>query len=297
MGTAVISRIYNDYKRIVVYSRDEAKHQALKKKFPEYPDNKMRYIVGDICDYDNLLRAMRGCDTVIHCAAMKHIDQCEYNPVEAIRVNVNGSLNVARACDESGIKQALFISTDKACAPVSHYGACKSVVEHLWTNYNHLSHCRYNTCRYGNVWGSRGSFLHSWKTAKEIEITHKDMSRFFWTIEDASEFCVRMLREGNQRADRGCIYIPKMSAYRMWDIAEKFTNNIVETLFRCPEKIYEDLISIHEAPNTYQLDDYYIIYPFYCQWAKDLPVTGEWVGNRFQLTSEVNGNDQKEIPL
>lgn len=285
IGNALVENTYHKFNKIIIYSRDENKQAKMKVKYPEYPDNKMRYMIGDVCDLDRLVWALKDIDICIHAAAMKHIDICEYNPTESIRVNVQGSVNVAKACGLNGIKSAMFLSTDKACNPCSGYGAQKAVVEHMWNGFNNIYHdTQYNTCRYGNVYGSNGSFLNKWKenTGNEICVTDISMTRFFWTAASASEFIIDRIEDTIQYDDKGCIYVPTMKSFRMVDIAASYSNKLTISGIRCPEKIHECLINNVESKNTYFVEKscglgYYIIYPCSHEWSKNLTTRGDKV--------------------
>lgn len=295
IGQLLTKELYSRYDKIVIYSRDEAKHQVMERAFPEYPDNKMRYMIGDIKDRNRLNYAMQGCDHVIHAAAMKHIDKCEYNPTEAINTNVTGSVNVADACIRNKVKHAMYISTDKACAPISLYGATKYVAESMWKCYNNLGSTVFNSVRYGNVLGSRGSILKHWKDThaegKPLIITHESATRFFWTIEMAGKFLIKSMDDSIAYGERGCVYIPKMQSWKIKDMAEKISKSLLVTGFRCPEKVHEDLITVAEAQNCYDAGEYYILYPMQHDWSKDVKCRGIKVPDDFSHNSLKNVED------
>jgi len=276
--------------KIKIFSRTEDKQQSMAVEFPEYPNNLLRYLLGDICDYDRVKTAMSGSEVVVHAAAMKMIDRCEYNPTEGVRVNVHGSENVFRAAHENKVMSCLFVSTDKACLPISAYGCQKSTAEHLAIGYNNLSRTAFNVVRYGNVLSSAKSFMHTWKAlidkGEPIELCHKDITRFFWSIREAARFLLNTLDNVLIHGDRGCVYVPKMGSQAMGDIASALTDNIKITQFRSPEKLHEDLISVHEAPYTYDCGDYYVIYPSAHEWSRDIKTRGTPVGEGFTLSSK-----------
>jgi UDP-N-acetylglucosamine 4,6-dehydratase/5-epimerase len=273
------------FEKIIIYSRDESKHADMQRKFPEGGESGLRYFIGDICDYDRLVFAMKDADMVIHAAAMKHIDKCEYNPFESLRVNIVGGSNVVKAAIQTKVLNCMLISTDKACNPVSAYGSQKFCLERLFIGSNNMSdETKFNVVRYGNVIASRGSVFHTWeKLAKQgetLELTHKDMTRFFWSIKDAANFVIKTTKESYIHGDRGCIYIPKIGSKSMYDVAKAYSDNIRITTFRCPEKIHEELISEYESHYTYDVGDYYIIYPTMHDWAKSITVQGEKIKSR-----------------
>lgn len=238
--------------KIVIYSRDEQKHYKMGKKFPEYPENLFRYIVGDVRNYDRLKTALSGIDVCIHTAAMKHVDICEYNPLESYDINVNGTANVIKCCGENNVKSMIFLSTDKACLPVTVYGAQKMVSENIVIAANNIyRNTRFNVLRYGNVLGSNGSVFSMWeqqaKDGKQLTVTDVDMTRFFWSIDSAASFIQYCETEISQKNYRGVVIIPIMSSYKIIDCAKEISRNIVFTGLRCVEKIHEDLINSSES--------------------------------------------------
>jgi UDP-N-acetylglucosamine 4,6-dehydratase len=260
--------------------------------YPEYPDNKMRYILGDIQDYDHLMRVIPGHDTVIHAAAMKYIDRSEYNALECLRNNIDGTRSVALACSQCRVQRAMFVSSDKACDPISLYGMSKGIGERIWTAANNLSPvCRFTSVRYGNVHMSNGSVFHKWRLAKDegrkIQLTDSRMTRYFWTVKQAAKFLLTCLANDN----RGCVYVSKMLSYRMEPIARSY-GEIEYTGLRCLEKIHEDLISEHESGTCYDHGDYYCIYPAVHDWINNLPIQGTKVPEGFALKSSDNPKEE-----
>lgn len=270
LGTALAERLQHE-ERCVIYSRTEGRQQEMKLKVPEGGPSGIRYFLGDICDYDRLSLAMKGCDIVIHCAAMKMIDACEYNVLESIKNNVIGTENVVRACLENDVKKAIFVSSDKACDPISTYGSEKFLGERIFINSNNYGKCRFNCVRYGNVIGSNKSVFHLWDkqaiAGETLTVTHPEMTRFFWTVQGAADFIIDKL----SLDDRGVVYIPKMQSFRMMDIAASYSPDIQITGLRCSEKLHERLVSEVEVDNTYDRDLYYIIYPVQHPWVMELP--------------------------
>ena len=161
LGRALVQEIlkYNP-QSIRLFSRDEVKHHNVQEMFNYHP--KLRNLIGDVRDYDRLKKAMVGADIVIHAAALKRLDILEYNVEEAIKTNIIGSLNVANACLENNVEKAIMVSTDKACAPVNTYGACKFVSERIFTEFNFSKGKKrtiFSCVRYGNVLESTGSVI------------------------------------------------------------------------------------------------------------------------------------------
>jgi UDP-N-acetylglucosamine 4,6-dehydratase len=294
IGKEIVSQLLTkgEKGKIVVYSRDEAKQAKMAETFPEGGASGIRYIVGDITDYDRLVYAMRDADVVIHAAAMKRIDTCEYNPMESVRVNVLGTINVARAVIECSAKGAVFISTDKACNPCSAYGAQKAAVERMWIGMNNMTkYTCFNVVRYGNVYGSRGSIINRWTIDsaenKPLNITSTEMTRFFWYVSDAAKFIISRIADISINFDRGLVYVPKMRAHKMIDIAMTISKNIQVTGLRCPEKLHEELISETEGLSTWDQDDHYIIYPMQHDWSATITARGVKIEEGFSLSSKI----------
>lgn len=293
IGRQLVRTIYQSASKIVVYSRDEQKHKRMMDEFPEYPDNKMRYVVGDVRNYDRLYSAMRGIDCVIHCAAMKHIDVCEYNSFESTDININGSSNVIKCAGENSVRMAFMVSTDKACLPVSIYGAQKYCAEQLFINANALyPQTQFNVMRYGNVFLSEGSIIAKWREMASkgvcLPVTDDRMTRFFWSIEQASNFIVTIVSVSILNQSRGIIFVPIMNKYKMVTLARQISKNFKIVGLRCIEKLHEDLISEPEAANTYELQGFYMIYPHSRSF--QVKIYGNKVPQGFKLTSEVEND-------
>ena len=258
--------------RIVIYSRDEGKHAAMSREFPEGGPVGIRYMLGDIRDYNRLTMAMTGCDTVIHAASMKMIDRCEYDAWEAVGINVHGTQIVAQACQDMDVENALFISTDKSPAPVSTYGRTKAMAEDIWIHANNYGKCNFHAVRYGNVIAAAKSAFHTWQQqaalGNPVTVTSMEATRFFWEAPAAADFCVDHIV-----ADPGCIYIPRMHSYRIADVARSYSENIVVTGWRCPEKTHEELWTDWENQNVRDHGDYYCLYPATHSWG-DIIMTG-----------------------
>jgi UDP-N-acetylglucosamine 4,6-dehydratase/5-epimerase len=201
---------------IRIFSRDEQKQEAMKRAIN---DKRVRYLLGDVRDERRVRRAVRGCDAVIHGAALKIIPAGEYNPQETCKTNITGSHNVIEACIDAGVKRLVCVSSDKAVAPVNLYGATKMCMEKLATLASQYS---VNTdvvvVRYGNVIGTRASILTMLKgmaASGSIKITGTpQMTRFWITLQQACEFVTTALWNG----ESGAIYIPKLRSTRVEDL-------------------------------------------------------------------------------
>lgn len=223
---------------IRIFSRDELKQEAMKR---DIADKRVRYLIGDVRDYSRVRRAVRGCDSVIHGAAMKIIPAGEYNPNETIKTNVGGSNNVIDACIDAGVKHLVCVSSDKAVAPVNLYGATKMCMEKLATLASQYSgDTNIVVVRYGNVIGTRASILTTLKSMAEsgsIKITHSEMTRFWITMRQACDFVTTALWRG----ESGAVYIPKLHSTRVEDLCRTIYPDVpVEYIdIRPGDKVHE----------------------------------------------------------
>lgn len=251
--------------KIIIFSRDEFKQYHMEKKFPvsKYPC--MRYLIGDIRDYERLNFAFDNVDLVFHAAALKQVPAMEYNPTESIKTNIYGAENVIKAAINNNVKKVVAISTDKAVSPVNLYGATKMCFEKLFLAANNLVGNRdvcFSVMRYGNVFGSRGSviplFLEQTKN-KKFTITDKRMTRFTITLQDAINF---VLNSANKMIGKE-IFIPKLPSYNIVQLAN-VVNSEAEIEYigiRPGEKIHECMINTHESHNTLNCKNYFIVLP------------------------------------
>ncbi len=210
--------------RIVVYSRGEHAQYELAQNIVDN-DGRMRFFIGDVRDRDRLRRAMDGVDVVVHAAALKRIEVGHYNPVEMVKTNVNGAINIIEAAQDAGVKHVVALSTDKAYQPVSPYGYSKAMAESLFLAANNTCDTTFSVCRYGNVWKSAGSIVPKWKAITEeqernlnpriVPTTHPDCTRFFMTMNQAIDLVIKTIR-----GPGGELNIPELPAYRVGDLAE-----------------------------------------------------------------------------
>src|SRR3989338_11287147 len=183
-------------KAIRIYDNRELAEVEMERKFN---DPRLRFLIGDVRDEKRLERAFRGVDIVVHAAALKHVPICEYNPIEAIKTNIDGAVNVIDAAINNGVQKVILISTDKAVQPVNLYGATKMVAEKLFVQGNSYSGDRktmFSVARYGNVIGSSGSVVPLFQKQKdmgEITITDETMTRFWITLYHGVRFVVKCI--------------------------------------------------------------------------------------------------------
>ena len=254
-----------EFKRIVVFSRDELKQWEMQSIYPNSKYPQMRYFLGDIRDKNRLTRALKGIDVVVHAAALKQVPASEYNPGEFIKTNVLGAQNLIEACMDSQVKKVIALSTDKASAPINLYGATKLCSDKLFIAANNSvgkNDLKFSVVRYGNVMGSRGSvfplFLEKAKDG-ELPITSREMTRFNISLRDGIELVYEAIYKGIG----GEIFVPKIPSYRVIDVAEAIAPNAFHKIvgIRSGEKIHEEMINSYDASFTYDLGNKYIILP------------------------------------
>jgi len=279
-------------KRIIIYSRDEMKQWEMAMKFQN--DSRVRFVIGDVRDKGRLKEALHNIDYVVHAAATKIVPTAEYNPVECIKTNINGAINVIDACKEMGVKRAVALSTDKASNPINLYGATKLASDKLFSASNPLNDdagTRFSVVRYGNVMGSRGSvipFFLSIKNKGELPITDLAMTRFMISLEQA----VRLVWHAFDDMCGGEIYVKKIASMKVPDIAKAIAPEAKLKIvgIRPGEKLHEQMIGFEDAPFTYEYDDYFKILPAINSWSLDPNRigTGKKVDKNFCYTSNQN---------
>jgi UDP-N-acetylglucosamine 4,6-dehydratase (inverting) len=256
---------YPNVRRLVVYSRDELKQFEMSQEFPPHQHKALRYFIGDIRDQDRLRRALEGIEIVVHAAALKQVPAAEYNPFECIKTNVIGAQNMIEACLDSGVKNVVALSTDKAAAPINLYGATKLCSDKLFTAANNITgsrDLRLSVVRYGNVMGSRGSvipFFLGQRARGFFPITDPAMTRFNISLEEG----VQMVLWALENALGGEIFVPKIPSYRIVDVAEAIGPECELRVvgIRPGEKIHEEMITASDSLNTVDLGPYYAILP------------------------------------
>jgi UDP-N-acetylglucosamine 4,6-dehydratase/5-epimerase len=225
-----------------IYSRSEYLQAQMRSQFPH-----ARFLLGDVRDYDRLVAAVAGHDLVLHCAAMKRLPECEAQPTECMQTNVVGSANVVRACIAGGVERCVGISTDKACAAISVYGASKRLMEGLFIAGNGHGTI-FTLCRYGNVVASRGSVIPLWREqvarGEALTITNADMTRF-WMSEEQAVLTVELAAA----LGPGACVVPKMKSLSIVEMASILHPDAPTRRvgLRSIEKLHEDLVSLDEA--------------------------------------------------
>ena len=280
--TKIILEEHNP-KVVRIFSRGEFLQQQMNMKFN---DKRLYFLIGDVRDESRLYRAMNGVGLVIHAAALKQVPTCEYNPIEAVRTNIQGAINVINAAIENKVEKVIAISSDKACQPVNLYGATKMIMEKLLVQANAYGKTRFSCVRYGNVIGSRGSIIPIFKEQAKtgtITITDKRMTRFWITLEQGVRFVLNCL----DRMKGGEIFIPKIPSMRIIDLAEVIAPGVKQEVIgiRPGEKLTEILITKDEARHTREFDNYFIIQPEFPFWTTD---TGKQSPMDFEYRSDNN---------
>jgi len=273
---------------IRIFSRGELLQQEMCQRF--HNDERLRFFIGDVRDRERLSRAMYGVHIVVDAAALKIVPTCEYNPIEAIRTNIDGTVNVIDAAIDNSVDKVVGVSSDKGVLPANLYGATKMVMEKLFVQANVYSgwrETRFSCTRYGNVVGSRGSiipiFLEQKKTG-EITITDKRMTRFWLTLEQGVRFVIKCIDEMRG----GEIFIPKIPSMKIMDLAEAIAPDAKKKIIgiRPGEKLNETLLTQEEARHTKEFDDYFIVEPELSFWRK--LSSGEKLPDGFSYTSDNN---------
>lgn len=289
-GNAFVATLLQNrqVERIVCLARGE---QRLAEMEARFHDPRIRILVGDVRDKERLHLAMRGCDTVVHAAALKRVDLVEYNILEAKKTNIDGAENIVLAALATPtVRRVLALSTDKASQSVNGYGSSKFMAEKIFTYANCYSGHDgplFSCVRYGNVAASNGSVIPLWqKLAKErqaLPITDERMTRFYMTLDGAVALVLRAL--GRMRG--GDIFIPKIPSFKLTDLAKALGCETRTVGLRPGEKLHESLIGPEEAHNAYDLGtDYCLSYRIADE--PGLRTTGIKVPDGFVYSSDKN---------
>lgn len=299
LGRAIVRRISSTKPetRFVIYSRDEAKHVYMRR----FTGRNVSYVLGDVRDQGRLETVFQSFrpDTVLHLAALKYVPQSEDNVEEAFSINVLGSEIIALGCARYDVERAIAISTDKACRPVSVYGATKFVMERMWQRANDWGETKYNLVRYGNVVASTGSvvsvFKEQLKRDGTITLTNPDMTRFWLTIDDAVDLVCRALREPTG----GTVIVPELHSMTMMEVAQAcilhfegapdLDGRHIEVVgVRQGEKQHEDLLAPTETPYTTPMSDFESRYPLW-------RLHDQRGGERLKLSDGINSKTAKRL--
>ena len=259
--TMVNKLLHTDVNEIVVFSRDEAKQHFMRQ---EISDPRVRFILGDVRNFESIAKALYGIDLIFHAAALKHVPASESAPWEFVQTNVQGSHNLLRAISESEVSKAVFLSTDKAVYPLNAMGMSKALMEKLVRSDEYPSTAKSVITRYGNVIGSRGSvipqFIESIKKSQSVIVTDKYMTRFMMSLEESVDLVLFALENGNS----GDLFVQKSPAATVETIIDALSilldakNIEVNTVgIRPGEKIHETLLSAEEKSLALEHQKYF----------------------------------------
>jgi len=266
-------------KRVIVFSRDEAKQHEMRLAYQHRRtatdeiiyrnfEQRLQFQIGDVRDYHGISAVMRNADIVINAAALKQVPTCEYFPFEAVKTNIVGAENIVQAIRENQlqVETVVGVSTDKACKPVNVMGMTKAIQERIFVGANMgCPDTRFICVRYGNVLASRGSviplFHDQIRSGGPVTITTPEMTRFLLSLNQAVDTIFAAL----QQANRGETYIPHVSSALITDIAGVLIGDrpikMNVTGIRPGEKVHEILVSEEEAHRTIKRGSYYVIMP------------------------------------
>jgi len=298
-GTYFTNYLLKNYnpKKIIIYSRDEFKQFHMRNNMIEH-DGKLRFFIGDVRDKDRLRRAFNGVDYVIHAAAMKQVPACEYNPIEAIKTNINGAVNVIDAALDCGVEKVVALSTDKAVSPANLYGGTKLVSDKLFISANAYSGGKgtvFSIVRYGNVAGSRGSVIPYFRKLldngeKCLPITDFRMTRFWIDLKGGVELVIKALIESKG----GETYISKIPSFKIVDLAEAMSPGceLKEIGIREGEKIHEVMVGVEDSLATYEFEKHYLVCPRLEWWHNEDYIAAG--GKKVEYGFEYNSGTNKE---
>ncbi|MDH4585286.1 NAD-dependent epimerase/dehydratase family protein [Pseudomonas sp. BN415] len=265
-GHTVLKRFLDTAVReIRIFSRDEKKQEDMRIALA---NDKVKFYIGDVRDYDSVAQAMVGVDYVFHAAALKQVPSCEFYPMEAVRTNVMGTENVLNAAIAKGVQRVVVLSTDKAVYPINAMGISKAMAEKLMVAKSRMIPAAgpvICATRYGNVMASRGSviplFVDQLKAGESLTLTDPNMTRFLMSLEDSVDLVLHAFEHGMQ----GDIFVQKAPASTVGDLAqalkELFSKDsslkVIGT--RHGEKLYESLVSREEMAKAEDMGRYYRI--------------------------------------
>lgn len=263
-GNAVVKRfLQTEIREIRIFSRDEKKQDDMRKL---YNNDKLKFYIGDVRDYNSIESALRGVDFVFSAAALKQVPSCEFFPLEAVKTNILGTENTLNAAIANGVKKVIVLSTDKAVYPINAMGMTKALMEKVMVAKSRtILENKTVLCgtRYGNVMASRGSviplFIEQIKAGKPLTITNPNMTRFMMSLDDAVYLVLYAFKHGNQ----GDIFVQKASAATIKILAEALIelfeadSKIQNIGTRHGEKIYESLLTSEERVVAEDLGGYY----------------------------------------
>ena len=307
VGSAIVERLLaqNGSDDVRVLSRDDSKQFELWDRLGR--NDRLRMLLGDLRDRERLMRAFEGVDTVFHAAGLKHVTGCEYNPFEAVKTNVVGTQNVIDAAIACGVRRLVFTSTDKAANPSSTMGASKLLGERLMTAarlHKGPAPTVFCSVRFGNVFGSRGSvvpaFARQISQGGPILISDPNVTRYVITCEEA----IDLVFEAAERATGGEVFVLKMPAVRLGDLATMMTEILAPrygyrvedipiqvTGAASGEKPFEELLTPEEALRAVDVGRMIVILPT----RDERDALADSVGVKAQISDEIELLPREEI--
>ncbi len=274
IGSGLIKELLKQKPSVIrILSRDEYKQFIMENEIEN--KSKLRFLIGDVRDYDRVDRAMDEIDVVFNLAAMKHVPSCEYNPSEAIKTNVIGMENVIKASINNNVESVVFTSSDKAINPTNSYGATKLLAEKLVQAANYSkgkARTKFVAVRFGNVMGSRGSVIPLFKKQiqefRKITVTDPNMTRFMMTLSQS----IRLIMTVAEKSLGGEVFILKMPIIKLKHLAQVIVEETAEKAnisledidiqtigFRAGERKFEELMTKEESEFAYDLGDMYAV--------------------------------------
>jgi len=267
-GNAVLRRFLKlDIKEIRIFSRDEKKQDDMRRK---YADDRLKFYIGDVRDYESIMNAIIGVDYIFHSAALKQVPSCEFHPIEAVKTNIMGTENILSAAINADVKRVICLSTDKAVYPINAMGISKAMMEKVIVAKSRQGGGSTVICgtRYGNVMASRGSviplFVELIHQNKELTLTDPNMTRFMMTLDDAVDLVLYTFNKG----EPGDIFVQKAPAATVGIMTKalcelmgkpNYPTRVIGT--RHGEKRYESLLSREEMAFAIDMGNYYRIPP------------------------------------
>lgn len=256
-GRAFVKRLLADTseKRICIYSRGEHAQAQMREEVGD--DSRCRWLIGDVRDLPRLRRAMQGVEVVVHAAALKRIEVGAYNPIEMVRTNIDGAINVIEAAQDAKVQKVVALSSDKAFQPISPYGQSKALAEALFLAANNtvtIDGPRFAACRYGNVWNSAGSVVPTWRRmieagAKVVPCTDPNATRFWMSLDQAVELVLDTI----ESMRGGELVVPHLPAYRLGDLAEAMGVKLSIRGMPAHEKLHESMVDGEPSDKAYRM--------------------------------------------
>ena len=263
-GQQVLKRFLStDVGEIRIFSRDEKKQEEMR---VDLKNNKVKFYIGDVRDYDSVHQAMQDVDYVFHAAALKQVPSCEFYPLEAVRTNILGAENVMNAAIVNKVSRVVVLSTDKAVYPINAMGLSKALMEKFMVAKARTQTKQTVLCatRYGNVMASRGSviplFVSQIKSGLPLTVTDPKMTRFLMSLDNSVDLVLHAYAHGQQ----GDILVQMAPASTLGDLAQALRelfnkdNHPIKVIgTRHGEKLYESLLSREEMAKAEKRENYY----------------------------------------